>query len=62
MRYNQQIKDNRTEEIFTIGKYWETDTDPNSYKVKLFNENRHYNFYSSDLKLLIKEGQFSLID
>lgn len=61
MKYGQQIRDNKTGEVFTIGKYWETDTDPNSYKIKLFNENRYYNFYSDDLKSLIKEEKFSII-
>ena len=52
-----------------VTKYWEKDTDPNSYKVTLIpvNEANKLAFskekvYSCDLKLLIKEGRVKICE
>lgn len=53
----------------SIKKYWEDDTDPNSYKVKLIptTEENHLIYgeeklYSNDLKLLIRRGTVKIVD
>lgn len=49
---------------FRIGKYWEDDTEPNKFKVKLIPvEDRFYEeqYYSSDLIQLIKGGTVKIV-
>lgn len=49
---------------FEVARYWEDDTDPNSYKVKLIpTDERFYEekMYSSDLKQMISNGTVKVI-
>lgn len=51
---------------FTVEKYWDKDTDPNSYKVKCVpvDKTGRYGverYYSSDLKSLIKRGAIKIV-
>lgn len=68
LQYGQKLK-SKDDRVFSIQKYWEDDTDPMAYKVKLFvledgetllQENYHDSFYSSDLVSLIKDGVFTI--
>lgn len=61
--FGRDDKPEKTE--FIIEKYWDNDTDPNIYKVKLIPVERtrfgNETLYSSDLKQLINQGTAQLL-
>lgn len=65
LQYGQKIKDRSTNEIYQVDRYFKTDSNPMSYKVKVVPVNgtlRSDSYYSSDLVKLIEQGEFILMD
>ena len=52
------MKLQRDGKVYTVEKYWSDDTDPNSYKVRV----NGIGYYSTDLKGLIRENYFVVVE
>lgn len=63
LEYGMTLFDKIHDEMLVVGRYWDTDTDPMGYKVKLFSMDGSpvRNFYSCDLVSLIKDGEYVVI-
>lgn len=55
--YGMKLKEKASGNVFTVGKYWDSDIDANHYKVKLGEKS----YYSMDLINLIQLGSFEEI-
>lgn len=63
LEYGMILCDSEYKNRYVVKKYWDDDTDPMAYKVKLVQENDPENrssFYSSDLRSLIEEKKFTV--
>lgn len=63
LQYGQIVRDNESNKEYRIAKYWESDTDPDNFKIKLerLDSDLVIPMYSWDLKIDIKFGYYSIL-